>query len=90
MRSPLGRVDAVGKRKDVFRIGIVVLKRNLDQTILSGTGDEDRALVKNLLVPVDVFDKRDDSAFIEEFTLAVVPLIDQCDLHPAIQKRQFS
>ena len=89
VRSPLRRVDAVGKGKNVFRVGVVILESHLDHTVLSGAGDEDRILVKDLLAPVDVLDKGDDSPFVEILALAINPLVDQRDLHPGIQKRKL-
>jgi len=88
--SPLGRVDAVGEGKDVFRVGVVVLERHLDQAVIFRTGDKDRIFMKDLLVAVDVLHKGDDPPFVKELALAIDSLVDQGDLDPGIQKGQLA
>jgi len=46
--------------------------------------------VKDPFVPVDIFHKRDDPAFIEEFTLLAVPLVRQGDFYTLIKKGKFT
>ena len=50
-------IDAVGKGKNILRVGVIVLDGNLDIAILPGAVDIDGTPVQNFFVPVQVFDE---------------------------------
>ncbi|OPY78127.1 MAG: hypothetical protein A4E70_02447 [Syntrophus sp. PtaU1.Bin005] len=89
VRSPLRRVDAVGKGKDVFRVGVVVLQRHFHGAVLPRSGDKNRLFVKDLFVAVDVLDEGDDAPFVKEFAFPVRTVIDQGDEDAGVQEGQF-
>jgi len=90
MGAAFRRIDAVGEREDVFRIGVVVLQRHFNNAVFPLSGDEDRILVKQLLAPVEIFDERYDSTPIAELALAIRPLVKDRDLHARVEKGQLA
>ncbi len=82
-------VDVVGKGEDLLVIGAVILDGDSDgdPLLVARYGNdlgEDR-----LLVPVQIFHKRDKTAFIIEQLLLRNALVQKLDSHPAVQKSKF-
>ena len=57
MRAAVDRVDVVGKTENRFRVGVVVLKRDLDVHVFLVGFHVDRLVVERLLAAVEVLDE---------------------------------
>src|SRR5688572_6600546 len=90
VRATLVGVDVVGEREHQFRIGVVPLQRDLGVDAVLVTLHEDRLVVDNRLVLVQVLDERDDAAFVLELVVLPVTLIVNGDEDAAIQERQLT
>ena len=80
-RPAVDRVDVVGEREHVLRVGVVVLERDLDGRGALPALDIDRARVQDFLVPVEMPDEGLQATFEVERPLAVLALVDQRDPH---------
>jgi len=77
--AAIHRVDVVGEREHVLRVGVVVLEGNLDGSRTFPSLDVDRSGVEGLLVAVEVADKRLEATLEIERSLAVDPFVDERD-----------
>ena len=75
------RVDVVGEREHVLGVRVVVLEGDLDGRAALAPLDVDRAVVEDLLVPIEVPDERLEAALEVERALAIDPLVDERDPH---------
>ena len=79
VRAAVERVDVVGEREDVLRVGVVVLERDLDGGPAFSPLDVDRPGVEDFLVPVEVAHERLQAALEVEGALPIVALVDERD-----------
>ena len=75
MGAPFDSVDAVGKGKDVLSVAIVPLHGDLDIDALFFSLEVDHVGVDGALGAVQVFNKRDEPALVEELMLLLTPLV---------------
>ena len=91
MRAALVRVDVVGERVDRLGVGVVPLQRDLDVDPVLLALHEDRRLVDDRLVLVQVRDELADAALVvEPVRLALFPLVIQRDRDAAVQERELA
>ena len=57
-------VDVVGEGEDLLVVGVVVLDGDLDLDPLLAAGKEDRLRMQRGFGAVEIFDERDDAAFV--------------------------
>ena len=69
--AAVDRVDVVGEREHVLRVRVVVLEGDLDGRAALAPLDVDRAVVEDLLVPVEVPDEGLEAALEVERALAI-------------------
>ena len=96
MKSAFGRTDVIGVGKEIFRIPVIELQRNLDRNIISDPLYVDGFSVKDLFVLVMILDKRRNAARVlknTRFPLSAIlsePLILEDNFDAEIEKRKFS
>ena len=83
-------VDVVGKGKNILRITVVVLERELHVDVVAVAFRVDRRGVKHFLVFVEVLDEFGDAAVVMKLALFVAALILEADGQPFIQERHFA
>ena len=84
MGAPFDSVDAVGKGKDVLSVAIVPLHGDLDVDALFFSLQVDHVGVDGGLGTVEVFDKRDDPALVQELVFFLAPLVLDRDAHSLV------
>src|SRR5690349_15748653 len=77
VRSAIDGVDVVNKRKSLFCVGIVVLKRHLNHIVIFGLGKINGIGMQCLFVRIQKFNEFQDSALIMKLVFFVVAFI--CD-----------
>mgnify|MGYP006134613937 CR=1 FL=1 len=95
--SAFDRVDVVGEGVHALVVGIVVLKSNLNRDRdslapgdLSLTGDVDGLFVQRRSIPVQVLDKRNDSAVVTEIMALCAALVGDLDANSRVQEGKFA
>ena len=86
VRSPLVRVDVVGEREHHLRVGVVPLQRDLGVDAVLVAFHEDRPLVDDRLVLVQMLHERDDATFVLETMALAISLVVDRDENPAIEE----
>ena len=84
------RVDVVREREDQLRIAVVPLQGDLGVDAVLVALHEDRLLVDERLVLVQMLDERDDAAFVLELVALAVALIVDRDEDAAVQECEFA
>jgi len=90
--SALARADVIDVRMDVFDVGVVPLKSelNIDRAIgeISNAMNVDRFGEEGDFILVEILDKRNNSAFVVEanFGMLGVPFITVSDFDPLIKE----
>src|SRR5437879_2059276 len=90
MRAAIDRVDGIGEGKDVFRVAIVILQRDLHLDVIALAFDVNRGVVKRLLAAIEVLDEFHDSAGEAKLRGFFAALILKRDLQAFIQESQFA
>ncbi len=89
MRPAFFRVDVVGERKQILRVAVVVLQRQLENHV--GLFDlHINRLMDRRLGLVEVFDERDDAALVLEDLFFFFALVLQGDFQALVQERQLA
>ena len=89
--APLMGVDVVGKGKELFVIGIIVLHGNFYIDTAFFTVEEDRFGMQGVLVPVQILDEGNDAAFIVEIVMLILfPFIVNGDPDAGIEEGEFA
>ena len=70
----IGGIDVIGKRKQLFGIGVVVLNRNFNLDLALEAFDQD-GFMQRAVPTVKIFYKFFESAFVVVFILKIVALI---------------
>src|SRR6188474_2367979 len=84
------RVDVVREAEDQLRVAVVPLQGDLGVDAVLVTLHENRLLVDERLVLVQVLDERGDAAFILKLVVLAVSLIVDRDEDAAIQERELA
>ena len=84
------RVDVVGEREDQLRVAVVPLQRDLGVDAVLVALHEDRLVVDERLVLVQVLDERDDAAFVLKLVALAVALVVDRDEDAAVEERELA
>ena len=90
MRPAFDRVDVVREGVDGLVVARVPLHRDLDLDAVARALDEDHVLVDRRLGAVQVLDEALDAALVEELVRFLVALVEDADVHAAVQERQLA
>ena len=90
MRAAFVRVDVVREGEHQLRVAVVPLQRDLGVDAVLVALHEDRLLVDDRLVLVQVLDERDDAAFVLELVALPVALVVDGDEDAAVQERELA
>ena len=84
MKTAFGGVDVVGKRKNLFRVGIIVLDGNFYLDIIFDAFHEYGLFVKGAVPAIEIFDKIDDAAFVVKFFFGITAFIFNNDFETLV------
>ena len=90
MRAAFVRVDVVREREHQLGVAVVPLQRDLGVDAVLLALHEDRLVVDDRLVLVQVLDERDDAAFVLELVALAVALVVDRDEDAAVQERELA
>ena len=94
MGSAIAVLDRIGETENVFLIPVVPLQGHFDPFFalaqIPRVLERDRLFVERGLVAILVFYKALNAARVAEGRLLVVTLIDEVDMNPAVQEREFT
>ena len=90
VRAAFVRVDVVGEGEDQLGVAVVPLQRDLGVDAVLVALHEDRLVVDDRLVLVQVLDERDDAAFVLELVALAVALVVDGDEDAAVEERELA
>ena len=89
MRATVTLRYVVGVTKRSFLVAVAPLQRQLHLHVTAGFAEVKHRRVDGSLVPIQVVDKRPDSALEVENLVASIAFVPQVDLYPRVQERKL-
>ena len=88
MGAPFSRIDVVGKGEEVFGVAVVVLERDFQNGVRFFDGNKNRFVERGFGF-IQMFDERNDSAFVTKDLFFLASFIGEQDRKPFIEEGQF-